>query len=285
MKKIGISTMCMCDLPPSYLKENGVEVMQVYVHTASGRFRNESEITSENVLEYLASGNVFVKTHVPGPKECMEYFAELLTRYDEVVHITTSDKIGLSYQNAKAGVALMGEAAKRVTLIDSCSISSGMGHLVMMAVALRDSGASVEEIVKECEDRRGKISSTFIVPNAEYLYRVGYVGEFLKDLCSAFKLHPVLCVRNGRLAIKSFRVGSYEKAVARYVRSEFRNSEKILKKQLFITHAGCPPRILSWLKTKVPDLCWFDRITVTKASAVIASCCGPETVGLMFLYE
>ena len=283
MKRIGISTDCMCDLPSDYLKANGVDVMQFYIHTATGRFRNESEITSENILEYLEAGNVIVKSNVPEPEECKAYFEEILTRYDEVVHITTSAKVGLSHPNAKAGLALMGENAKRVALINSGGISTGLGHMVLLAVTLRDSGKSVAEITEACDRMRNKISSSFIVPNADYLHRMGYASQGVKDLCNILKIHPVLCTRNGKLSVKSFRVGSYEKAVMRYVRSELKHSERIDKKQLFITHAGCPIKILSWIKKEVPNLCSFDDVTVTRASAVISSCCGPETVGLLFI--
>lgn len=285
MKRIGISTDCMCDLPSEYLKENGIDVMQFYIHTATGRFQNESEITSENILEYLEAGNVILKSNVPEPKECMRYFDRILKRYDEVIHITTSDKVGLSHPNAKAGRELLGENAKRVTLINSGGISTGLGHMVLLAVTLRDSGASVDEIVEACDAMRGKISSSFIVPDADYLHRMGYASEGVKDVCKLFKVHPVLCTKNGKLTVKSFQIGNYEKAVMRYVRGEFKHSERINKKQLFITHAGCPMRILSQIKEEVDDLCKFEKTTVTTASAVISSCCGPETVGVLFVYD
>ena len=285
MKRIGISTDCMCDLPADYLAANGIDVMQFYVHTANGRFRNESEITSENILEYLEAGNLIVKSNVPEPEECREYFEEILTRYDEVIHITTSDKIGLSHPNARAALELMGENAKRVALINSGSISTGLGHMVLLAVTLRDSGKSADEIIKACDVMRGKISSSFIVPNADYLQRMGYASRSVKNLCNLWKIHPVLCTKNGKLTVKAFYVGNYEKAVMRYIRGEFKNSERIDKKQLFITHAGCPAGILDRVKDQVASLCRFDTVTVTKASAVISSCCGPETVGVLFVLQ
>ena len=285
MKKIGISTDCMCDLPADYLAANGIDVMQFYIHTATGRFRNESEITSENILEYLEGGNAIVKSNVPEPEECKAYFEEILTRYDEVIHITTRDQIGLSHPNAKAGLKLMGENAERVALINSGSISTGLGHMVLLAVSLRDSGKSVAEIIDACDAMRGKIASSFIVPNADYLQRMGYASGGVKMLCNLLNIHPVLCTKNGKLTVKTFRVGNYEKAIMRYIRSEFKHSEGIDKRQLFITHAGCPVKILSWITTQVPTMCNFEKVTVTRASDVISSCCGPETVGVLYVYE
>ena len=285
MKKIGISTDCMCDLPADYLAANGVDVMQFYIHTATGRFCNESEITSENILEYFEAGNMLLRTNVPEPGECKAYFEKILTRYDTVIHITTSDKVGLSHPNAKAALELMGENAKRVALVNSGSVSTGLGHMVLLAVTLRDSGKSVAEIIEACDAMRSRISSSFIVPNADYLHRMGYASEWVKGLCSLFKIHPILCTKNGKLTVKAFRVGNYEKAVISYIRSEFKHSKTIDKKQLFITHAGCSIKILARVKAEVELLCRFDNVTVTKASAVISSCCGPETVGVLFVYQ
>lgn len=285
MKKIGISTDCMCDLPADRLAENGVEVMQFYIHVASGRFLNEVEITSDNIVEYLASGNTFLRSSVPEPEECRAYFDELLTRYDEVIHITASDKVGLSYPNTQAALELMGDDASRVTLINSGSISTGLGQMVLLAVTMQNSGKTVSEIVSACDAMRRKLAVSFIVPNADYLYRVGYAGPGAKTLCRLFRIHPVLCTRNGKLVLKSFQVGSYEKAVLRYVSGELRRGGQIAKRQLFITHAGCPAKLLAQVRAKADSLCRFDSITVTKASAVISSFFGPGSLGVLFVNQ
>lgn len=285
MKRIGISTDCMCDLPSDYTSSNDVNILQFYIHTSGGRFKNESEITSDNIVDYFESGNVFLRFSVPEPKECKEYFLELLTRYNEVIHITASDKIGMSYPNAKAALELMGKAAKRIILINSGSIEAGLGHMVQMAVRLRDSGSSADNIVRACGALRERISSSFIIPNADYLHRMGYVGRRVKKLCDFFNIHLVLCTKDGRLAVKSFHIGSYDKALMRYIRSELRHERRIDKRQLFITHAGCSSKLISQLKEKAESLCRFDRITVTKASVFVSDCGGPRSVGMMYVYR
>ncbi|MCH5187237.1 MAG: DegV family EDD domain-containing protein [Oscillospiraceae bacterium] len=282
-KKIGISTDCMCDLPADCLTESGVEIMQFYIHVATGRFLNDVEITSDNIVEYLASGNTFLRSSVPEPEECRAYFDELLTRYDEIIHITTSDKVGLSYSNVQAALELMGDDKSRVALINSGCISTGVGQIVLLAVTLKNSGKTVSEIVTACDAMRRKLAVSFIVPNADYLYRVGYAGPGAKALCRIFKVHPVLCTKNGKLVLKSFRVGSYEKAVLRYIRGELRRGGRIDKRQLFITHAGCPSGLITQVKAKAVGLCRPDSVTVTKASAVISGYFGPGALGVLFV--
>lgn len=285
MKKIGISTDCICDLPEDYLTANGIDMMHFYIHTATGRFRDGDEITSGNILEYLESGAQIVKSNIPAPIEYKGFYEKILERYDEVVHIATSDKVSQAYANATASLELLGEKAKRVTLVNSGHLSTGLGHMVLRAVTLRDDGKSAAEIAEACENMRNKISSSFIVPDADYLYRMGKVGGAVKDLSKLLSLHPVLFLKNGKITVKSFRVGNYEKAIMRYVRSELKRADKIDRRQLFITHAGSPAKIISQIRDEADKLCPFDQVAVTKASAAISSNCGPQTVGVLFVYQ
>ena len=285
MKNIGISTDCICDLPESYLKANGIDVMHFYIHTATGRFWNEKEITADNILEYLENGAEIVKSNVPEPEEYRDFFEKNLKQYDEIIHIATSDQVGLSFPHATVALEMMGENAKRVTLINSQSLSTGLGHMVLRAVAVRDGGGSVAEIVQACEEMRDKISSSFIVPNADYLYRMGYVNKAVKNLSRLLHIHPVLYIKNGKLSLKSFQTGKYEESVMRYVRSELKAADRIDRERLFITHAGCPSRIISRIKSEANRICRFDQMTVTMASAAISSNCGPQTVGVLFVYK
>lgn len=285
MKKIGITTDCVCDLPEEYLKANGIEVIYFYITTATGIFKEGYEITSGNILEYLENGGEKAETHSPAPEEYEEFFEDALKKYDELVHISISSDISLSSKNATAARELMGENGKRITVIDSEHLSTGIGHLVMKAVELRDNGKSAAEIAKAAEEIKHRISTTFIVKNADYLYRNGRVSNIVKNLSEFFLIHPVLIMRGGKITLKTIKIGNYEKAVMRYVKSELKRRDKIDKKRLFITHAGCTVKMISQIKEEVSNLCRFDEVTVTKASATISSNCGPETVGVLFVYN
>ena len=285
MKKIGITTDCVCDLPEEYLKENCIDVIYFYITTATGMFKDGHEITSGNVLEYLENGGLKAETNAPAFKEYKEFFEKALKQYDELVHITISSRTSHACQNAMAALELMGENRKRVTIVDSSHLSTGMGHMVMKAVELRDSGKSAAAIAEAVEGMKRKISTTFIAQNADYLYRNGRASKNLKKMSALLRLHPVLTLKNGRITLKKFKIGNYERSVMRYIRGELKHSRRIDKRRLFITHVGCTVKTISQIKAETEKLCRFDEVTVTKASATVSSNCGPETVGVMFVYK
>lgn len=285
MKKTGITTDCVCDLPEEYLKENDIDIVYFYITTATGKFRDGYEITSGNILEYLENGGEKAETTAPEPEEYKAFFENALNRYDELIHIAISSQVSLSCQNAASALKLMGDNGKRVTIIDSAHLSTGMGHMVIRAVELRDYGETGSEIVKAVESMKNKVSTSFITKNADYLYRNGRTSKKVQRLSAFLMLHPVLTLKNGRITLKTLQIGNYEKSVMNYIKSELKHNSNIDKKRLFITHAGCTLKMISQIKSEAEKLCKFDEVTVTKTSATVSGNCGPETVGVLFVYK
>ena len=285
MKKIGISTDCVCDLPEEFFKLHGIEIVYFYITTETGRFRDGFEISSGNIIEYLESGGKKAETNAPEPEEYERFFEKNLQKYDEIVHISITSRVSNSCRNAEAALEKMGEKGKRVHVVDSCHLSTGMGHMVIRAVELRDEGKSAVEIADEVYRMKDRVSSTFITMDADYLYRNGKTSKFVSKLCTTFRLHPVLTLKDGRITLKTIKIGRYDKAMLRYVRGELRMNRKINKKRLFITYAGCSIKTVSEMRAEVERLCRFDEIIVTKASATVSSNCGPGTLGVLFVYD
>lgn len=285
MKRIGITTDCVCDLPDDYLRLHDIGIVYFYITTDRGHFKDGYEITSGNIIEYLEDGGEKAETNAPEPKEYRDFFHGRLKKYDELIHISISSKVSLSYKNATTSLALMGGEAKKIHVIDSKHLSTGMGHLVIKAVEMRDLGKSVEEICGESENLIRRISTSFITYNADYLYRNGRVSKFVRDLSSTLKVHPILTLKDGAIVLKTLKIGNYEKSVAGYIRGELRHSGKIEKRRVFITHAGCAVKMIADVKEQVERRCAFEEVVVTKASATISGNCGPGTVGVLFIYE
>lgn len=280
MKKIIITTDCVCDMPDQLLETHGVRVIYFYIVTEHGWFRDMDEITSGNIIEYFERGGKRVQTKAPFQEEYRAFFEEVLRVSDEIIHISVTSTLSLSYQNALTAAAELGD---RVRVVDSGHLSSGMAHLVIRASELVRQGKSGEEIVEILEQMKRRISTSFIAENANYLYRTGVVGKFVKNVCEVLKIHPVLGIKKGVIRLKTVKIGNYEKAVLRYVRGQMRWSSHVEKERVFITHAGCSLKLIAKVKNEVARECEFQEIQVTEASATITSNCGANTIGVLFV--
>lgn len=279
-KKICITSDCVCDLPEEILEKYEIPVIYFYIHTDKGCFRDMDEITAGNIIEYFENGGRYISTNAPKPDEYVEFFAKVLENCDEILHITIADSLSKSFEFAmEASQKFDGQ----VSVYNSGHLSTGIAHMVLKAVELVGENKTCEEIVEILDNMRDKISTSFIAENADYLYRNGRVSRIVKIFCSAFKVHPVLAVYDGKMKLKSIQVGDYSKSVLRYVRGELRKVTCIDKRVLFVTHVDCRVKLIGKVREVVEGQGEFENIIVSKASTTISSNCGANTLGVLFV--
>lgn len=283
-QRVKIVAECVCDLPRTWLLEHNVDIVYFSVETDRGVFADTSEITSENLIEYILRGGKKALSMAPSPEAYREVFEKNLEKYDEIILVTISSKISLALQNAqKALDGMDAEYARRIHLFDSWHLSSGLGHLVVKAAEMAERGALADEILAALEVLKDKVSTGFIAESVDYLYRNGKVSEKTKKICTAFDIHPILAMKDGALVLQSITRGSYRKACIRYIKQTLRKSKTIERNSAYITHAGCSTKMLDFIKKEVEKVYSFDNLTVTKASATISSNCGPNSFGILFI--
>lgn len=282
MSKLWITSDCTCDLSQELLDKYNLDVLYFYIETDFGYFKDMAEITSTNIVEYFENGGQHIHTAAPDTAEYVTFFSKMLQKHDEIIHIAIGSTLSLSYKNA---VEASKEFNGKVHVFDTGHLSTGIAHLVIKAVELASSDLSASEILSTLENYRSKVSTSFIAHNADYLHRTGRVSKNVKNICSLFQIHPVLFMKNGEIKIKTIKIGDYDKAVLRYVKKELRKASTIDRSRLFITYSTCPHRILTKIKKLVNELCPFEEILETKASATITSNCGANTIGVLFVRE
>ena len=278
-KKIQITTDCVCDLPKEFLDHYDIRTMYCYVHTDKGRFCDINEITSDNLLEYLATDEGKAKSQTASVEEFETFFSNALGVGEKVIHVTTAQKVGNGYKVAMAAA----QGFDNVIVVDSGHLSSGLGLMVMRAAHLVSRGLTVDEIVKDLEVMKNKIATSFIVPSAESLYRNGKISNNVKRICEVFNLHPVIYLKKSKFSFAGVKCGSMKTAYTDYIRQNFKGKKNIDTRLLFITYAGCSSKQLKEFKEEVLKYQKFERIEFQKASATISSNCGLGAMGVLYI--
>lgn len=282
-EKICIIADCTCDLSEELLKHFEIDRAYFYIHTDSGRFRDVDEITAANIFEYMQDEGKCGVTVAPYTEDLVSLYRSKLQTYDEVIHIITSSKISMCLNNAMEAITQLGDSSRRVHLFDSRQLSSGIGLLCLRAAALRKEGLDSDTILSELEKMRDRVSTTFMAPNADYLYINKRVNQFTKILCNLLFIHPVLEIKDGDLRLKSIRLGNYEQSMKSYINKELQNINNIRTDQVFVTHAGCTANDLKLIRSEVEQFLPLSNVTVTEASATVSSNSGPRTFGVLFV--
>lgn len=282
-RKVGIVAECVCDLPRSMLKDKDIGLVYFLIDTDRGTFTDTDEITAENIIEYMNDGGQKSISTAPSAEVYVKAFEKQLKNYDEVLLVCISSGISDSVANATKAVEKMGERGKRIRIFDSGHLSTGLGFLVLHGAELAEKGMTADEIIPHLEELKERVSTSFLAKNASHLYRKGLVAKWVKVLCELLNIHPVLFMKNGRLALKRIEIGDYTSSMKRYIRSQLKGGHGVDKRCCFITHVGCGVKRTELIKKTTNKCCSFDELIMTKASATISSNCGPDTFGVMFV--
>lgn len=273
-----VTTDSVCDLPESLKKEFGIRICPYYICTEEGRFLDDSELMTDELLSHMEEGKSGV-SHPPDISDYERFFAQRLAEAQNVIHITMAKHVSEGYHNAV-------EAAKsfeNVTVIDSGHLSSSMGLLVLYAAHMAENHVPKEEIVRTIKRLRRFISSAFIIDSTHMMCRAGQISRKTQVLCDALLLHPVIALRKSRMTVNSMEMGSFSHVIKGYVRKVLRNARNVDRRILFITYAGMDAKSLAYIQDLVRQYCPFERVYLQKASSAIASNCGPGSFGLLFM--
>lgn len=278
-KKVSITADCVCDLPARWLEQFEIRTMYYYVYTKQGRFCDLAEISSDNLLKYMQQPGSEAHSAAPPPEEYEFFFADELEKAEKVVHISMASKGGNGYRAASAAA----KGFDNVSVVDSGHLSSGMGLMVLHAAQMAQEGKSAEEICEMLEQLKERISTSFIVPSPENLYRCGKVSKRVRDICEGLSLHPVLYLSQSKIKLKGVEIGSVQAANKWYIRHALMDKKNIDTRILFLTYAGCSTEQLEEIRKEIKKYVFFDHIEMQKASATISSNCGIGSFGLLYM--
>lgn len=279
-EEIVVTTDSIADLPASVIRQYRIGIIPHIVHTAEGRFQDGREIEAAGLVDYMRRGDRLAETLPPDVAAYEAFFAQQLSRANQVVHISISSGIpGSGCEVAKEAA----RAFENVTVIDSGHLSSGEGLLVMEACRMIQEGLRPGDIVERLERMKDRVQTGFIVDSLDYMDRANLVRHRVAKIASTLMIRPVLKLKRGEIKIDRIYLGSREGAWRRYISRELSALSAIDRKILFVTYVGLSQKELGTIRDLIDSKGHFEKVYFQQASPAIAVNCGPGTFGLLYL--
>ena len=210
---VKVVTDSTADLPDDVVQELGITVVPLLVHIDNETFEDGVTISLDGFYNLLATGDVLPKTSAPSSGMFIEAYERLAQQTDEILSIHLSTR--LSAAHAAALVARDGiDTPCRIEIVDSLSVSIGLGLLVVQAATMARNGANLEDILRVTEDSIPRTQFFGMLDTLEYLHKGGRIGKAVSFLGSVLKLKPILCLHDG-IAYPVERVRGHEQALDR----------------------------------------------------------------------
>lgn len=277
--KIAISVESTNDLTKELLQEHDIKVIPYQIVLADKTFK-DGELSVEELFAFVDKNGVLPKTNALNEFEYTEYFEELKKEYDAVVHICLSSGLSSSCGNAQRA----SKNVENVYVVDSLSLSTGIGLLAIYARKLASQGVEPSEIQKLVQARTEKLQVSFVVERLDYLYKGGRCNALALLGANILKIRPRIVVKDGKMGSDKKYRGAMDKVIAKYCAEtleEFHNPDKEIG---FITYTTATPEMVEQAKTALKEA-GFKNIYETRAGGTIASHCGGNTLGILYFND
>ncbi|MEX0750060.1 MAG: DegV family protein [Dehalococcoidia bacterium] len=204
-----IVTDSTSDISKPLAGEFGITVVPLTVQFGAQSFRDGIDLTADDFYQRLSSTKELPQTSQPPPALFEHAYRHLITRGD-VVSVHLSHKFSGTVETARSVAAEV--APERITVVDSGSVSMGLGMCVLAAARAAQSGASMQECAAAAQSVAERVHVAVAFETLEYLRRGGRIGRASAFLGGLLRLKPVLTVKDGE-AFPVTRARSRRKAI------------------------------------------------------------------------
>lgn len=186
---------------PNIVSDYSIVVVPASLTIGDTVFKLGVDIGHEEALIRLQSTAGPVRIEPPTPEQFVAVYEQAVQRHaPHVVSIHTSAKLSKACQNATtASRMILGRC--EVAVIDSQSISMGVGMLTDKAAQLAYMGSPFDEIVRETRKAVEHIYSIFYVESFDALCRNGFISESQAILGNMLGIKPFVTIEEGELVL------------------------------------------------------------------------------------
>src|SRR5215203_5096654 len=204
---VRIVTDSTSDLPAETARVHGVHVVPVLVLFGDRVYHDGVDLKAKEFYELLEKGRVHPRTN-PTPTADFQDVYRTLAPQKDVVSIHVSEKLSQTVVHAREAVEQglplyqeMRGKADRVNLrvVDSRSVSLGLGMMALFASRLARRGLEPDAIVDHLEAMRERVHVLFVVDTLEYLARDGRIGKARAVMGNLLGIKPILGVVDGEV--------------------------------------------------------------------------------------
>ncbi len=280
---VKICTDSCVDINKEQLEKYNISVLPLCVILKDKEFLDGVNIKPDDIYRYVEKTGQLPKTATRSIEDFKDYFLELLSSGDEVIYMGISDKLSSSFSYAqKAKEELKND---KLYLVDSKSLSSGIGLLVLYAAKLAQNGENAESICKKLEIQREYNQASFVVDKLDYLYKGGRCSAMARFGANLLKIKPRLELIDGKIENTGKYLGKFKVVIKKYIDDMLLIHNNYKKDLCFVTHTCQDENFVKEVVDYVKSKNIFEEVVSSIAGSTITCHCGKNTLGILYLLE
>jgi DegV family protein with EDD domain len=199
MAAVRIVTDSACDLDNDEAAALGIDIVPLSIRFGDEEFTDRVDLSVEEFYRRLAESSALPETSAPAPGAFEAAFQRAADAgADAVVCINLSSDLSATIQSAQnAARSLEGKLDVRV--LDSHSITAGLGTQVLAAAAAARDGKTADEIVALVEELASRTHVLGCLDTLENLKKGGRIGGAQALLGNLLSIKPLLDISSGKV--------------------------------------------------------------------------------------
>ena len=195
---IKVVTDSTADLPPDLIQELDITVVPACVIFGNKTYRDGIDISQDEVYNKMITENIPASTSQPPPVDFADAYQKLLKDADEIVSIQATSKLSGLYNSALQGKNMI-SGGNNIIVVDSLSVSMGLGLLTLLAARLVKAGESLPNIIEELKQSIPQTRLWGYFDTLKYVLQGGRLGKAKALLGSVLPIKAILTMRDGEL--------------------------------------------------------------------------------------
>ncbi len=281
-RKVILSADSSCDLGPELIEKYQVNLFPFTVLLDGKAYTDGKDITPDDLYRAWWDKKILPKTAAINVSQYDEHFKQWTEQGYDVIHISLGSSLSSAHQNAVLAAKQLGH----VYVIDSCSLSTGSGLLVLQVADRIAQGMSAEQIYQEVTALVPQVQASFLLDTLEFIHAGGRCSSVARLGANMLHIKPCIQVHaddHGSMGVGKMYRGKLMRCLKHYVQDILAEPNNIDLSRVFITHSGIDTAILDLVHQTVRSLVSFKETFITRAGCTISAHCGPNTLGVLFL--
>lgn len=281
MAKVAIVTDSTAGLPSETADKYGVHVIPTKVSFGKRSFYDGVDSAPESFYPMLKEADALPMTSQPSAGEFLDFYRNLSPRFDAILSIHVSTALSGTVNSAHDARTMFRTIP--VHIIDSRSISMGLGLMALAAGRAAAAGSDLDGLAELVEALIPKTEVIFVVETLEYLHKGGRVGGLAALLRLALRIGPILHLKDGRVEMLE-KIRTKGKAKRRMLQIVERSAGHASAIHAAVVHAAAPDEaveVAAELRARLNCV----ELHVAQISPVVGMHTGPGMVGIGFYCE
>lgn len=280
MSRVHIVTDSAATIEPEVAERLGVNIVPLKIRIGDEVSQDGKDLGHEGLLLSMARERVHPQIVGPTADDFSRVYGRLMRSTDQIISIHSSAGLSTIHKEARAAAReFLGRCD--IIVIDSETLSLGLGILVEQAARLARESVPLGEIVRKVRGMIRRVYVVLVTDTLDYLEYSKLISPAQAILGAMLGIKPFMSIENGHI-IPMEKVRNRERAIDKLAEfaSEFTDIEQVA----ILQSTSYPTRKTKALQERLESIAPGHEFPILVYGPLLASHIGPDGIGLV-VYE